>query len=97
MTRSHTHRCSNASLGCSEFYLCYALPEEDDCGKHCPYENEQEECEECLGASRCEDCGAFLSHLLEPHDDRCELGVLNRDDSPFAKSLVEGLDVEGAA
>lgn len=95
----HFHKCSNSDRGCGESFPCSAAPEDNGDGTlNCPYDNDLFHCEECIDADYCEDCGAF-PHLMEPHFDFCDQSVLNRDDSPEAKALVEGniQDSEAAA
>lgn len=89
----HTHRCVNHSRGCPGEVICHALPERDEDGLHCPFENEDFACEECIEAESCDDCGVF-EHLLEPHDDRCSRSPLNRDDSPEAKGIFVEIEEE---
>lgn len=69
MRREHLHSCCNKALGCKAEFTCRAEPEVDEDGKHCPYDNDVFECEDCE-TSRCAECGAFLN--LEAHDRDCE-------------------------
>ena len=67
--RPHTHYCDNRSRGCKAEFECRADPEVDEDGsKHCPYDHDHFECEDCE-TSRCSECGEILN--VAPHDPDC--------------------------
>lgn len=88
----HKHFCANKDRGCDSSFFCSALPVDNGDGTlNCPYDNDRFECETCIDAEWCHECGA-LPHLLDPHADDCELSPLQRDDSPEAKGVEVEID-----